>query len=134
MRKRGQDFITETLPKQRKIDTYPPSLVSSSLSGAGSGIGENTGEKLATPVDKPGVVRVYDRRINTYCYDENTSLYSLLRAWVQDDPDKSPTETGSQSSNSSNRSIKFTETDYDALILYLESKLKEKRSFDPEVS
>lgn len=38
--------------------------------------------------DDPGVFRVWDRRINGYIFDEQSSLYSLLRAWVQDDPDR----------------------------------------------
>lgn len=102
---------------------------------AGYPPGENGTDKLATPVDKPGVIRVFDRRINSYCYDDNTSLYSLLRAWVQDDPDITPTETAAiQSSKPSFRSIKLKETDYDALIIYLESKLKEKKLPETEVT
>jgi hypothetical protein len=38
--------------------------------------------------DNPGVFRVWDRRINSGLFDEQSSLYSMLRAWVQDDPER----------------------------------------------
>lgn len=73
----------------------PSSLTSISINSSNNSVNCNnlnenivTIDKLLVPVDKPGVVRVLDRRINSYAFDEKISLYSLLRAWVQDDPDK----------------------------------------------
>lgn len=43
---------------------------------------------VITVGDKPGVIRIYDRRINIKELNEDASLYSLLRAWVQDDPER----------------------------------------------
>ena len=47
---------------------------------------EITGDEKV--VDNPGVFTVWDRRINSCLFDENTSLYALLRAYVQDDPER----------------------------------------------
>jgi hypothetical protein len=40
----------------------------------------------AIPVDASCVFHILDRRINFDAFDEDASFYSLLRAWVQDDP------------------------------------------------
>jgi hypothetical protein len=85
MKKRGIEFSGEPFPKQRKIEPVHPLPVSAVTAQVAEGVG-----KLLTPEDKPGVLRVLDRRINSFCFKEDSSLYSLLRAWVQDDPDKSP--------------------------------------------
>jgi hypothetical protein len=46
---------------------------------------------------RPGVVMVYDRRINVHNYGEDPpSLFELCRAWVQDDPDRPPVTTNSK--------------------------------------
>jgi hypothetical protein len=88
MKKRCNESGGEPLQKQRKIDPIP---YNSAILNTSSTMNAEV-EKLLTPVDKPGVIRVLDRRINTFCFEEMSSLYSLLRAWVQDDPEKSPFE------------------------------------------
>lgn len=48
--------------------------------------------KISTPfIERTSVVQIYDRKVKIELGESvlaNTSLYSLLRAWVQDDPDK----------------------------------------------
>jgi hypothetical protein len=92
MRKRANELGAEPFHKQRKIEPIPSSSAILNVSPA---VATEGVDKLLTPVDKPGVIRVLDRRINTFCFEELSSLYSLLRAWVQDDPDKSPFEVSS---------------------------------------
>jgi hypothetical protein len=82
MKKRGIEISGQPFNKQRKIEPVHPLPALFSAAQAVEGM-----EKL--PEDKPGVIRVLDRRINSLCFKDTTSLYSLLRAWVQDDPDKS---------------------------------------------
>lgn len=86
MKKRGIEGSSEPFHKQRKIEPSHPLPASSITSQAPAEVIE----KLIIPEDKPGVIRVLDRRINSFCFNESSSLYSLLRAWVQDDPDKAP--------------------------------------------
>jgi hypothetical protein len=50
--------------------------------------------KAVPLAEKTPIVQIYDRRVKIeFCQNESilerTSLYSTLRAWVQDDPDKS---------------------------------------------
>jgi hypothetical protein len=40
----------------------------------------------AIPRDASSFFHILDRRINFDAFDENASFYSLLRAWVKDDP------------------------------------------------
>lgn len=49
--------------------------------------------KVFSSTERTQVVQVYDRRVKIDFGDsalDNTSLYSVLRSWVQDDPDKHP--------------------------------------------
>jgi UDP-2,3-diacylglucosamine pyrophosphatase LpxH len=48
--------------------------------------------KLSPFIERTSIVHIYDRKVKIELGEHvlaNTSLYSLLRAWVQDDPDKS---------------------------------------------
>jgi hypothetical protein len=49
--------------------------------------------KLSPFIERTSIVQIYDRKVKIELGESvmlaNTSLYSLLRAWVQDDPDKS---------------------------------------------
>jgi hypothetical protein len=40
-------------------------------------------------ISSSSIVRIYDRRINLNDFPTDASLYSLLRAWIQDDPYRS---------------------------------------------
>ena len=47
------------------------------------------------------IFQVFDRRINLQTLPPSPSLYTLLRAWVQDDPQRQPLPASSSSSSSS---------------------------------
>ena len=45
--------------------------------------------KVAT-TDREDTISIFNRRVNTKSLTENSSTYSVLRSWVQDDPDRQP--------------------------------------------
>ena len=48
------------------------------------------------PSNASAVFHIFDRRINLDSHDSNTSFYSLLRSWVQDDPYRKSVHSGSR--------------------------------------
>ena len=45
-------------------------------------------DETEVPEGRPGVVVVYDRKINLHKLGPDPSMFELCRAWVQDDPDR----------------------------------------------
>eukprot|EP00602_Paraphysomonas_sp_CaronLab_P009139 CAMPEP_0185028680 /NCGR_PEP_ID=MMETSP1103-20130426/14581_1 /TAXON_ID=36769 /ORGANISM="Paraphysomonas bandaiensis, Strain Caron Lab Isolate" /LENGTH=229 /DNA_ID=CAMNT_0027563175 /DNA_START=87 /DNA_END=772 /DNA_ORIENTATION=- len=75
--------------------------------------------------DKPGVGRILDRRVSLNMLNDS-SLYSILRAWVYDNPEiEQPQASQSTPRTSSNNDVS---TDYDDVIRYLEQALKPKKA------
>ena len=51
--------------------------------------------KVFSNTEKTQIVQIYDRRVKVELSDsllENTSLYSVARSWIQDDPEKQQPE------------------------------------------
>jgi hypothetical protein len=48
------------------------------------------------PSNASAVFHIFDRRINLDNHDSNSSFYSLLRSWVQDDPYRNSVHSGSR--------------------------------------
>lgn len=51
--------------------------------------------KVFTNTEKTQIVQIYDRRVKVELSDsllDNTSLYSVARSWIQDDPEKQQPE------------------------------------------
>ena len=51
--------------------------------------------KIFSNTEKTQIVQIYDRRVKVELSDsllDNTSLYSVARSWIQDDPEKQQPE------------------------------------------
>jgi hypothetical protein len=51
------------------------------------------------PRDASAIVHIYDRRVNLDLFAKDASLFSLMRAWVQDDPNRRISRPGTEMSD-----------------------------------